>query len=117
MKLKQMPRYTSMALIKQLALGREVRAPIIRVVIVSTVVTPLKEKKCLIHWMKIYFTYITSFHLFNTYANASRDRRLTDPEGHPGQNHKSTRWHICLQNEVKDASLQLEVKNQLWVPA
>lgn len=41
MKLKQMPRYTSMALMKQLALGREVRAPIISVVIVRTVVTPL----------------------------------------------------------------------------
>ena len=40
MKLKQMPRETSMALMKQLALGSEVRAPIIRVVMVSTVVTP-----------------------------------------------------------------------------
>lgn len=40
MKVKQMPRYTSMALMKQLALGREVRAPIISVVMVSTVVTP-----------------------------------------------------------------------------
>lgn len=44
MKLKQMPRYTSMALMKQLALGRDVRAPIIRVVIVNTVVTPLDVK-------------------------------------------------------------------------
>lgn len=33
-----------MALMKQLALGREVRAPIIRVVIVRTVVTPLDGK-------------------------------------------------------------------------
>lgn len=41
MKVKQMPKYTSMAFMKQLALGREVRAPIIRVVIVKTVVTPI----------------------------------------------------------------------------
>ncbi len=41
MKLKQMPRYTSMALMKQLALGRDVLAPIISVVIVRTVVTPV----------------------------------------------------------------------------
>ena len=39
-KLKQIPKYTSMALMKQLALGSDVRAPIIRVVMVSTVVTP-----------------------------------------------------------------------------
>ena len=41
MKLKQMPRYTSMALMKQLALGRDVLAPIINVVMVRTVVTPV----------------------------------------------------------------------------
>lgn len=41
MKLKQMPRYTSIALIKQLAFGSEVLAPIISVVIVRTVVTPV----------------------------------------------------------------------------
>lgn len=47
MKLKQIPKYTSIALMKQLALGRDVLAPIIRVVIVNTVVTPLKVKhKC-----------------------------------------------------------------------
>lgn len=44
MKLKQIPKYTSIALMKQLALGRDVLAPIIRVVIVNTVVTPLMEK-------------------------------------------------------------------------
>lgn len=44
MKLKQIPKYTSIALMKQLALGRDVLAPIIRVVIVNTVVTPLKVK-------------------------------------------------------------------------
>lgn len=32
-----------MALMKQFALGREVRAPIIRVVIVKTVVTPAEQ--------------------------------------------------------------------------
>lgn len=44
MKLKQIPKYTSIALMKQLALGRDVLAPIIRVVIVNTVVTPLTVK-------------------------------------------------------------------------
>lgn len=44
MKLKQIPRYTSIALIKQLALGSEVLAPIISVVIVRTVVTPAECK-------------------------------------------------------------------------
>lgn len=49
MKLKQIPKYTSMALMKQLALGSDVRAPIIRVVMVNTVVTPGTE--CThIHW-------------------------------------------------------------------
>lgn len=44
-----------MALMKQLALGREVRAPIIRVVIVRTVVTPLDGKTLLenIHYSKL----------------------------------------------------------------
>lgn len=45
MKLKQIPRYTSIALIKQLAFGSEVLAPIISVVIVRTVVTPVECKK------------------------------------------------------------------------
>lgn len=44
MKLKQIPRYTSIALIKQLAFGSEVLAPIISVVIVRTVVTPVEWK-------------------------------------------------------------------------
>lgn len=44
MKLKQMPRYTSIALIKQLAFGSEVLAPIISVVIVRTVVTPVGHR-------------------------------------------------------------------------
>lgn len=44
MKLKQIPRYTSIALIKQLAFGSEVLAPIISVVIVRTVVTPVEHK-------------------------------------------------------------------------
>lgn len=44
-KLKQIPKYTSMALMKQLALGSDVRAPIIRVVMVSTVVTPGTEHR------------------------------------------------------------------------
>lgn len=45
MKLKQMPRYTSMALMKQFALGREVRAPIISVVMVKTVATPVNKNR------------------------------------------------------------------------
>lgn len=79
------------------------------------------EKGYYSNWKEIYFTYIALLIKYissvHTYANASRDRRLTDPERDPGQNHKGTGWHICLQNEVKDASLQLEVKDQFGVPA
>lgn len=48
MKLKQMPRYTSMALMKQLALGRDVLAPIINVVMVRTVVTPVTNHSTMV---------------------------------------------------------------------
>ena len=49
MKVKQIPRYTSMALMKQLALGSEVRAPIISVVMVRTVVTPGDAERLTVH--------------------------------------------------------------------
>lgn len=57
MKLKQIPRYTSIALMKQLALGRDVLAPIIKVVMVSTVVTPGTEHKNTQPFLYIYCIY------------------------------------------------------------
>lgn len=47
-----------------------------------------------------------------TYANACGDRRLADPEGDPGENHQQAGGHVCFQDEVQDAPLQLEMKDQ-----
>ena len=57
-------------------------------------------------------------HLFKvvvTYANASRDWGLWDPEGDPREDHQQTGGHVSLQDEVEDAPLQLKVEHQLRV--
>ena len=52
-----------------------------------------------------------------TYADASRDGGLWDPEGDPGEYHQQAGGHVGLQDEVEDAPLQLEVEHQLGVVA
>lgn len=40
---------------------------------------------------------------------------MADPERDPGQNHQQTGRHVCFQDEVEDAALQLEMKDQLRI--
>lgn len=123
---------------KQLALGNDVRAPIIRVVMVRTVVTPgnsgglitlnARKGRQMVHGS------IKHIHekklsvclsvckdvtpgIKPTDTDASWDGGQWDPEGNPGQDDQQAGGDVGLQDEVQDAPLQFKVEDKLWVIA
>lgn len=52
-----------------------------------------------------------------TNTRSCRDWIEGDPERNPRQNHQQSGWHISLQNEIKDTSLEFKLQYQLWIIA